>query len=112
MLLKLFDFIFLRHFKNWFRPHDLQTAYQDGKSGSDHIFLLRCIVQWCKSKSEKIFITAVDFDVAFDRAKRSTLLTKLVRFGASALFVARLANMYSISRNVIYSNGTSVTYIL
>ena len=43
MLSKLFDFVLLGRFKKWFTPHDMQTAYQEGKSCSDHIFFTRCI---------------------------------------------------------------------
>ena len=60
----------------------------------------------------KLFITAIDFDGAFDRVKRSTLMRKLVLFGCSSLFVHCLANLYSISGNTIYGNGVSVTYML
>ena len=48
MLCKVYDFIMCNRFTKWFRPNDGQTAYQDGKSGSDHVFLLRCIVQQAK----------------------------------------------------------------
>ena len=53
----------------------------------------------------KLFLTAVDFDGAFDRVKRSTLLRKLVRFRASVTFVCCLANLYSVS------NPDSVEYL-
>ena len=91
MLAKLFDFTLLDRFKKWFIPHDLQTAYQERKSSGDHIFLLRCIIQYLIKKKLKFFITAVDFDGAFDRVKRSTLLMKLVLAGASSIFKARSA---------------------
>ena len=112
MFLKLFDFVLLHRFMKWFIPHDLQTAYQEGKCSGMHIFHLRCIVQRCICDKQKLFITAIDFDGAFDRVKRSTLLKKLLLFGASSLFVHCLANLYSISGNTIYRNGASVTYML
>ena len=112
MLAKLFDFTLLGRFKRWFTPHDLQTAYQEGKSSSDHIFFLRCIIQHLIKKKQKFFITAVDFDGAFDRVKRSTLLLKLISAGASSIFVICLANLYLISGNTIYSNSNSIMYML
>ena len=112
MLSKLFDFVMLGRFTKWFIPHDLQTAYQEGKCGGMHIFLLRCMIQRFVRDKRKLFITAIDFDGAFDRVKRSTLLRKLVLFGCSSLFVHCLANLYSISGNTIYGNGVSVTYML
>ena len=63
-------------------------------------------------EKRKFFITAVDFDGAFDRVRRSTLLRKLVAAGASTVFVMCLANLYSVSGNTIYSNSSSVMYML
>ena len=89
----------------------MQTAYQEGKSCSDHIFFMRCLIQQFNLDKRKLFITTVDFDGAFDRVKRSTL-QKLILFGASSTFVICLANLYSASGNIIYCNGTNVMYML
>ena len=112
MLSKLFDFFLLNRFKIWFKPNDMQTAYQEGKSCSDHIFFMRCLIQQFNLDKRKLFITTVDFDGAFDRVKRSTLLQKLILFGASSTFVICLANLYSVSGNIIYCHGTNVMYML
>ena len=112
MLLKLLDFTILDRFKKWFKPHDLQTAYQDGKGSGDHIFLLRCVIQLFNKDKRKLFITAIDFDGAFDRVKRSTLLHKLLKCGASSLFVLYLANLYSVSGNTIFGDDSHVLYML
>ena len=112
MFSKLFDFVLLSRFKKWFKPHDMQTAYQEGKSCCDHIFLMRCLIQQFNLDKRKLFITAIDFDGAFDRVKRSTLLKKLVLVGASSLFVNCLANLYAVSGNTMYSNGESIMYML
>ena len=90
----------------------MQTAYQNGKSSADHIFFKRCIIEHLIKEKRKFFITAVDFDGAFDRVRRSTLLRKLVAAGASTVFVMCLANLYSVSGNTIYSNSSSVMYML
>ena len=112
MLFKLFDFTLLGRFNMRFIPDDRQTAYQTGKSSGDHIFLMRCWIEQFNLEKRKLFITAVDFDGAFDRVKRSTLLRKLLAFGAGSLFVLCLANLYTMSVNTIYSNGASVSYML
>ena len=67
LLYKWFDFLLLKRFQNWFSPADEQTAYQQGKSCSDHIFLLRCLISFTKLKKETFYICTVDFDGAFDR---------------------------------------------
>ena len=112
MLSKLFDFIMLGRFKKWFTPHDMNTAYQNGKSCCDHIFFMRCVRERMIKLKRTLFVTAVDFDGAFDRVNRRKLLQKLLLKGASSVFVLCLANLYSVSKNTIYHNGASVTYLL
>ena len=48
LLAKLFDIIILKRFKGWFKPADEQTAYQSERGSPDHVFLLRCIMQYAK----------------------------------------------------------------
>ena len=90
LLAKLFDIILLRRFKGWFKPADEQTAYQEERGSPDHVFLLRCMTQYAKQFKEKIFLIAIDFDGAFDRVCRSTLIRKLCLFGAGVVFKACL----------------------
>ena len=73
---------------------------------------MRCWIQQFILDKRKLFITAVDFDGAFDRVNRRTLLKKLIAFGAGTLFVICLSNLYTMSINNIYSNGASVSYML
>ena len=112
MLCKVFDFIMCNRFTKWFRPNDAQTAYQNGKSGADHVFLLRCMTQQAKRLKKKLFLVAVDFDGAFDRISRSLLVRKLIRFGAGTIFVACIASMYMSTDNVIFRDKDYVMYTL
>ena len=66
LLAKLFDTILLERFRKWFTPSDPQTAYQNKRSGADHVFLTRCLIQHAKLYKEKLFVIAIDFDGAFD----------------------------------------------
>ena len=102
----------LKRFKDWFVPHDNQTAYQKGKSANDHIFLLRCLIHQVIKKRETLFIAAIDFDGAFDRIKRSTLLKKLIIFGAGSAFVSCIGNMYKYSMCNIFDGDTVTSYYL
>ena len=102
----------MKRFKDWFLPHDNQTAYQKGKSANDHIFLLRCLIDQVKKKRETLFIAAIDFDGAFDRIKRSTLLKKLIIFGAGSAFVSCIGNMYKYSMRNIFDSDTVTSYYL
>ena len=112
LLSKLFDIILCNRFTKWFIPDDAQTAYQEGKSGSDHVFLLRCIGQQAKRFKQKLFLVAFDFDGAFDRVSRSVLVRKLIKFGAGVVFVSCIASMYMCTDNVIFRNKEYVMYKL
>ena len=112
MFSKLLDFILLCRFKSWFIPHDNQTAYQEKRSCADHIFFVRCMSEEIKKRKGTFFITAIDFDGAFDRVKRSTLIKKLILFGAGSLFISCIINMYRWSEYTIYKNNTCTRYLL
>ena len=77
LLAKLFDFILLNRFKIWFVPADGQTAYQSELGSADHVFLLRCMTQYAKKYKKTLILIAIDFDGAFDRVPRSSLVRKL-----------------------------------
>ena len=100
LLAKLFDIIMLRRFKRWFTPADEQTAYCPKRGSADHVFLLRCMLQYAKRTKQKLFLIAIDFDGAFDRVCRSTLIKKLCLFGAGSVFTACLASIYRGDSNV------------
>ena len=112
LLSKVFDTILCTRFTKWFKPDDGQTAYQSGRAGCDHVFLLRCLVQQSKRFKQKIFIVAFDFDGAFDRVSRSVLIRKLIKFGAGVVFVACVASMYMCTDNIIFRNKDYVTFML
>ena len=112
MLSKFFDFILLRRFMEWFKPHDNQTAYQKMRGCADHIFLLRCMSENIKKEKGNFFISAIDFDGAFDRVKRSTLVKKLILFGAGSYFISCIINMYRWSEYTIYKDNCYARYLL
>ena len=94
LLSKMLDFIFVERFKSWFKPSDEQSAYQSKKSSSDHVFLIRCIIQHAKRAGKTMYVIAVDFDGAFDRVCRSLLIRKLIMFGAGIVFTSCIASIY------------------
>ena len=112
LLAKLFDLSLFERFRKWFTPSDQQTAYQSKRSGADHVFLIRCLIQRAKLYKEKLFIIAIDFDGAFDRISRSILIRKLVLFGAGTLFVTCLASIYMHTDNIIFRHKDYMVYTL
>ena len=112
LLSKLLDFFLLKRFRNWFIAHELQTAYQTGKSCSDHVFLLRTLISHCKRKHQKLFIICIDFEGAFDKVSRHILFKKLKLFGAGGIFILCLMSIYQITDCVIFQGETSFSYHL
>ena len=112
MLYKWFDFVLLCRFRKWFTPADEQTAYQEKRGCPDHIFLMRCLIQYAKSKRKKLFICTIDFDGAFDRVCRFTLLKKLALFGAGSTFILCIAAMYQRTESIIIQKDNHCVYQL
>ena len=110
MLSKLLDVILLSRFKKWFQPADEQSAYQSGRSCANNIFLIRCLINFAKKNKQKLFLVAVDFDGAFDRANRMHLFRKLVRFGAGATYVSCLMAIYKRTDYIIFGNDEYASY--
>ena len=112
LLSKLFDFILLKRFTKWFKPHDAQTAYQEGRSSADHVFFMRCMIQYARKCKQELFLIAIDFDGAFDRVSRSTLIKKLTLFGDGTIFTFCVASIYMSTENIIFQGNEHRTYSL
>ena len=112
LLSKLFDFVLLKRFLKWFVPADEQTAYTKGKSGSDHVFFMRCMSRYATKFKKKIFFIAIDFDGAFDRVSRSILIRKLILFGAGTVFTMCIAAIYMSTESEIFMGKEHRAYYL
>ena len=88
LLSKLFDFILLERFKNWFVPNNCQSAYQTGRNCAEHVFLIRAMISHCLEKKSKLFVICVDFEGAFDKVSRHKLFRKMQkRLHAVSIFL-------------------------
>ena len=112
LLSKLFDFILLKRFKNWFIPHDCQSAYQSGRSCAEHVFLIRAMICHCIKTKQKLFILCVDFEGAFDRVSRHKLFRKMQLFGVGTTFLFCIIAIYSYTDCIIYQKETHFAYHL
>ena len=112
LLSKLFDFILLKRFMNWFIPHDCQSAYQSGKSCAEPVFLIRAMINHCIRTKQKLFVICVDFEGAFDRVSRHKLFRKLQLFGIGTTFLFCIIAIYTYTDCIIYQKETNFTYYL
>ena len=60
---------------------EFQTAYQKEKSCNNQLFTIRTITELAKKKGTPIFILFVNLEKAFNRVRRTTLLSTLMKAG-------------------------------
>ena len=112
LLSKLFDFILLERFKNWFVPNNCQSAYQTGRNCAEHVFLIRAMISHCLEKKSKLFVICVDFEGAFDKVSRHKLFRKMQLFGVGTTFLFCIIAIYSYTDCIIYQKETYYAYHL
>ena len=86
-------------------PH--QIGFKKGHRTSDHIFVLKSIVdKIIKNNKGRLYVAFIDFRKAYDRINRTLLLLKLQRLGINGLFYRNVKAMYSsVSYQVIVKDG-------
>jgi exonuclease III len=75
--------------------NDYQIGFKKGCGTTNHIFVLKCIIDQAKKNKKKIFAAFIDFQKAFDTVWREGLFYKLLKSGLSTPFCDLLKNMYS-----------------
>ena len=75
--------------------HNVQIGFQPKARTSDHMFVLRTIIEKFISCRSKLFTCFVDFSRAFDTILHSTLIVKMNKIGINGHFLSVLNDMYS-----------------
>ena len=74
-----------------------QIGFRKGHITSDHIFVLKTIVdKIVKTDKRKLFVAFIDFRKAYDRINRTLLFLKLQRLGIQGLFYRNLKSLYAL----------------
>ena len=108
---KIFDLLILDRLETRVQhSHPLspnQIGFKKGHRTSDHIFVLKSIVDKIIKKDKgKLYVAFIDFRKAYDRINRSLLLLKLQRLGINGLFHRNIKEMCnSISYQVVVRDG-------
>jgi hypothetical protein len=71
-----------------------QIGFREKCRTTDHMFILKCIMDLYKKKKKKLFICFVDFSKAFDKVWHEGLFFKLAKYGISTKFYNIIKNMY------------------
>ena len=107
---KLFALLINNRLQKFLVEHDIISKFQigfvKGKRTSDHIFVLKCLIEEAKAKKQPIFGCFVDLKKAFDTVWIQGLLFKLLhKYSISPKLVRLLDSMYSNLKARVCSNG-------
>ena len=72
-----------------------QIGFRKMRRTSEHIFVLKCIIESFKKSSKKLFVCFIDLKKAFDTVWREGLLFKLFKYGISTKVCKLIENMYN-----------------
>ena len=103
---KLYSTILLHRLESFVAENGLlspfQIAFWKGFRTSDHIFLLKTLVnKIIKQKGGKIFTAFIDFKKAYDTVNRGKLLTRLKQVGVSSKFLRAVTKIYTTTTYTI-----------
>ena len=87
-----------------------QAGYRPRYGSTDHIFLLKCVIDLYLSKNKKLFCAFVDYRKAFDTIWRSGLWNKLINSGIKGKILRVIQSMYSNIKSCVSCNGKDSEY--
>ncbi len=75
--------------------HENQIGFTPGKRTTDHIFVLKTLLDQTKYSKKHLYMCFVDLKAAFDTVWHNGLVYKLIKINTSIKFVNIIKNMYS-----------------
>ena len=100
---KLYDIVLHRRLAQWWKPDVEQAGSQRGRGCTEHLVALRLIIDFAKSKHQKLYLIFVDFSKAYDRVPRNLLLQKLKSMGCGRAMISAIAATYRCTRMLLRS---------
>ena len=98
---KLFNTILNARLDKYLSENNLinncQIGFSKASRTSDHMFVVKCIIDHYFAKGLKIYSCFVDFKKAFDSVLHTAILIKLIRMDINGLLYNIIKNMYSQS---------------
>ena len=98
---KIYNYVLYNRLSKWFTPHKEQAGAQPKRGCIEHILTLRLIINVCRKKRWKLFVTYVDFSKAYDRVPRSKLLYTMKRLGCGFIMLFAIAAMYKVTKSIL-----------
>lgn len=98
---KLFNTILNTRLDKYLSENNLinncQIGFCKNSRTSDHMFVVKCIIDYYFSKGSKVYSCFVDFQKAFDSVLHTAILIKLLKMDIHGLFYNIIKSMYSQS---------------
>lgn len=82
-----------------------QAGFRRGHSTTDHVFLLKCLIDLYLSSGRKLYVAFVDYSKAFDMVWRLGLWQKLISYGIRGRTFRVIYNMYKGIKSSVLLNG-------
>lgn len=99
---KLFNSILNKRLQTFLQENnvinDVQIGFQPRSRTSDHMFVLRTLIEKYRSCGSKLFACFIDFSKAFDTVLHSALFVKLHNIGVTGKFLKVLTELYNKSK--------------
>ena len=74
--------------------HNNQIGFRKGYRTSDHVFVLKSLIDLYTKNDKKVYACFVDFQKAYDTIWRNGLFYKLMKYGFSQKIIFLLKSMY------------------
>lgn len=78
-----------------------QIGFRPGFRTSDHLLVLKTLIDSYKSRHKPLFACFIDFRKAYDSVWREGLFFKLIKYGCSRKFISILLSMYSSTKAAV-----------
>ena len=102
-LAKLFNTILNNRLDDFILKHKIidskQIGFKRGARTSDHMFILRSLIEKYTKDDGKLFVCFIDFKKAFDLVDHNFLLYKMNKIGIKGNFYHLLKDMYVNKKN-------------
>ena len=90
--------------------NNCQIGFTKEARTSDHMFVLKTIIDKCNAANERLFACFVDFQKAFDTVIHTGIKLKPLEIGVGTLFYNIIKNMYAASKSCIKVNNEITDY--
>ena len=88
-----------------------QIGFRQGSRTADHIFVLKSIVEYYKTKKQPIYCCFIDLRRAFDSVWRIGLFYKLLKTGVGVKLVSILKDLYIKTNNRVKVGWIPLKYV-